>query len=381
MNGQSHRAQPRSSPQGSAVAVWRRQPLSRRRLLQATGGLAIAAGLGAGTRTAPAAAQGNVGGTLTMLCWQGYDGPNAAVPFREQNGVEIQATYLGSNDEIFATLRAGGLGDARHRHALPRLREEPLRGRSPAGDRLQPIAEHDGLHSPLPEAGVEHLRRQDLLGALRLGHRADDLQRQVHPRGAGGVDGRDEARVHGQGGHDRRRTRALPDLEPGHRRRRSDPGDAGAARQDDRSADRDQDEAGACLFAEHGRHGRHHGARRGLALDHRLGSDPQVSRRRGGRSALHPPRAGRLHLRRQLLHPEGGAEPRHRLRLHRLHARPRGAGDRDGRHGQRHRQPEGDRGAQRGDTVDLSRTTISTKSSRWRRSGASRRSKIRATGS
>ena len=61
-------------------------------------------------RTTPAAAQGNVGGTLTMLCWQGYDGPNANKPFVEQTGIEINATYLGSNDEIFATLRAGGLG-------------------------------------------------------------------------------------------------------------------------------------------------------------------------------------------------------------------------------------------------------------------------------
>ena len=38
---------------GSAVAAWRRQPLSRRRLLQATGGLAIAAGLGASSRADP----------------------------------------------------------------------------------------------------------------------------------------------------------------------------------------------------------------------------------------------------------------------------------------------------------------------------------------
>ena len=95
----------------SAVAAWRRQPLSRRRLLQATGGLAVAAGLGAGTGTTPVAAQGNVGGTLTILCWQGYDGPNANKPFIEQTGTKINAIYLGSNDEIFANLRAGGLGE------------------------------------------------------------------------------------------------------------------------------------------------------------------------------------------------------------------------------------------------------------------------------
>lgn len=108
MNGQTSAV--RSIPRESVVAVWRRQRLSRRWLLQATGGLTIAAGLGAATRVVPAVAQGNVGGTLSIYCWQGYDGPNAAAPFREENGVDIQATYLGSNDEIFATLRAGGLG-------------------------------------------------------------------------------------------------------------------------------------------------------------------------------------------------------------------------------------------------------------------------------
>jgi spermidine/putrescine transport system substrate-binding protein len=101
----------RDSLATSAVAAWRRQPLSRRRLLQATGGLAVAAGLGAGARTAPVAAQGDVGGTLTILCWQGYDGPNANKPFVEQTGTKINAIYLGSNDEIFANLRAGGLGE------------------------------------------------------------------------------------------------------------------------------------------------------------------------------------------------------------------------------------------------------------------------------
>src|SRR3954454_6841911 len=98
----------RDSLATSTVAVRRRQPLTRRRILQATGGLAVAAGLGAGARSAPVAAQGNVGGTLTILCWQGYDGPNANKPFVEQTGTKINAIYLGSNDEIFANLRAGG---------------------------------------------------------------------------------------------------------------------------------------------------------------------------------------------------------------------------------------------------------------------------------
>jgi len=108
MNPLSHRA--RTPLQSSAVAAWRRQPLNRRRLLKATGGLALAAGLGAGSRPGLAAAQEEVGGTLTILCWQGYEGPNAAIPWVEETGVTIDATYLGSNDEIFTILRAGGAG-------------------------------------------------------------------------------------------------------------------------------------------------------------------------------------------------------------------------------------------------------------------------------
>ena len=115
----------------------------------------------------------------------------------------INATYLGSNDEIFANLRAGGLGTIDLVTPYHGYVKNLYEAGSAAGDRLLATAEHGGLHSSLPEAGVEHLRRQDLLRPLRLGHRANDLQRRVHPRGARRVDGRHEARVHGQGRHDR----------------------------------------------------------------------------------------------------------------------------------------------------------------------------------
>jgi len=97
----------------SAVGGWMRQSLSRRRVVQAAGGAAVAAGAGAGVggRTRRAAAQGEVGGTLSILCWPLYDGPNANIPFIEETGTVVEATYLGSNDEIFAILRAGGLGE------------------------------------------------------------------------------------------------------------------------------------------------------------------------------------------------------------------------------------------------------------------------------
>ncbi len=155
MNRLSHRA--RTVSNGSAVSVWRRQPLSRRRLLQATGGAALVAGLGGGSRAALAAAQEDVGGVLTILCWQGYDGPNANKPFVEQTGTEINATYLGSNDEIFATLRAGGLGEidivTPYHGYVKNLYEADLLQEIDYS-RLPNTADY---HLHLPEAGMEHV--------------------------------------------------------------------------------------------------------------------------------------------------------------------------------------------------------------------------------
>jgi len=74
--------------------------------LQAAGGAALAA-----SAIRPELGRAQDGGTVNIMCWQGYDGPNANKPFVEQTGATINATYLGSNDEIFATLRAGGLGE------------------------------------------------------------------------------------------------------------------------------------------------------------------------------------------------------------------------------------------------------------------------------
>jgi putative spermidine/putrescine transport system substrate-binding protein/spermidine/putrescine transport system substrate-binding protein len=95
----------------SIVRKWMRQPVTRRRLVQGASAAVAVAGLGVPGARSVARAQGDVGGTLTMMCWQGYDGPNANKPFIEQTGTVINATYLGSNDEIFAALRAGGLGE------------------------------------------------------------------------------------------------------------------------------------------------------------------------------------------------------------------------------------------------------------------------------
>ena len=45
--------------------------------------------------------------TLPMLVWVGYTEDEWIVPFEEQHGVEIAPTYVGSNDEMFAKMKAG----------------------------------------------------------------------------------------------------------------------------------------------------------------------------------------------------------------------------------------------------------------------------------
>ena len=120
----------RDSLATSAVAAWRRQPLSRRRLLQATGGLAVAAGLGAGARTAPgrSARQRRRHADDPLLAGIRWTQRQQALRRADRNRDPRHLPRQQRRD-----LRQPARGRSRrdrHRHALPRLREEPLRGRS-----------------------------------------------------------------------------------------------------------------------------------------------------------------------------------------------------------------------------------------------------------
>ncbi|MFD0987983.1 ABC transporter substrate-binding protein [Methyloligella solikamskensis] len=46
--------------------------------------------------------------TLNMLAWEGYADDSFVKPFTEDTGCEVSAVYVGSNDEFFAKLMAGG---------------------------------------------------------------------------------------------------------------------------------------------------------------------------------------------------------------------------------------------------------------------------------
>lgn len=46
----------------------------------------------------------SIGGTLQFLGWEGYDLPEAMEEWREANGVVVEATYIGSNEDVPAKL-------------------------------------------------------------------------------------------------------------------------------------------------------------------------------------------------------------------------------------------------------------------------------------
>jgi spermidine/putrescine transport system substrate-binding protein len=100
------------------------EPLNRRQFVRRVGGAFVVTGLGANLLAACGGGDeggggqaggggdggGEVGGTLNMIIWDGYDDKTAQEAFTSENGVKTQPTYIGNNEEIFTKLRAGGTG-------------------------------------------------------------------------------------------------------------------------------------------------------------------------------------------------------------------------------------------------------------------------------
>ena len=70
---------------------------------------------GGGDAAAPTATQAQetptvppASGTVDYLSWEGYDIPDATKAWRDENGVEFEATYIGNHDDIQARIAAGG---------------------------------------------------------------------------------------------------------------------------------------------------------------------------------------------------------------------------------------------------------------------------------
>jgi len=49
-----------------------------------------------------------IGGELNFMVWEGYTDTLFTRPFEEACGVTVNATYMGSSDDLVAKLRAGG---------------------------------------------------------------------------------------------------------------------------------------------------------------------------------------------------------------------------------------------------------------------------------
>ena len=52
-----------------------------------------------------------IGGELNFMVWEGYTDTLFAKPFETACGVKVNATYMGSSDDLVAKLRAGGRRD------------------------------------------------------------------------------------------------------------------------------------------------------------------------------------------------------------------------------------------------------------------------------
>jgi spermidine/putrescine-binding protein len=52
-------------------------------------------------------AAGKISGSIRLLCWEGYEFPDGFKSFAAKYKVTIDPTFIGSNDEIFAKLKAG----------------------------------------------------------------------------------------------------------------------------------------------------------------------------------------------------------------------------------------------------------------------------------
>jgi len=89
---------------------WVDRRFSRQALLKYAGAGAVSFTVAdlAGVFSAPAhaAVRRSEATTLNVLCWEGYTDKAFATPFQKKTGIKINSTFIGSNDELIAKLRA-----------------------------------------------------------------------------------------------------------------------------------------------------------------------------------------------------------------------------------------------------------------------------------
>src|SRR5215211_353709 len=89
----------------TVMADYRKGTISRRDLSKLFTALGLTAALGPAIGRNPALAQSN---ELTMIVWEGYTSDSFTIPWEEANDVNVDATFAGTGDEMFAAMQGSG---------------------------------------------------------------------------------------------------------------------------------------------------------------------------------------------------------------------------------------------------------------------------------
>jgi spermidine/putrescine-binding protein len=99
------------------------------------------------TSAVPASA---AGGQLTLLVWEGYADDSFVKPFEEETGCQINAVYVGSNDEIVSKVMSGAGGGGPDL-AIERHHQAAGESRRGVADRPVESAELGRFHAAVPK--------------------------------------------------------------------------------------------------------------------------------------------------------------------------------------------------------------------------------------
>src|ERR687890_87674 len=89
----------------AVMAGFRSGTISRRDLSKLFAALGLTTALGPAIDRNPALAQSN---ELTMIVWEGYTSDSFTIPWEEANDVNVEATFAGTGDEMFAAMQGSG---------------------------------------------------------------------------------------------------------------------------------------------------------------------------------------------------------------------------------------------------------------------------------
>jgi spermidine/putrescine-binding protein len=89
----------------AVVSRFRSGQISRRDMSKLFAALGLTTALGPVIGQNSALAQSN---DLTMIVWEGYTSDSFTIPWEEANDVNVEATFAGTGDEMFAAMKGSG---------------------------------------------------------------------------------------------------------------------------------------------------------------------------------------------------------------------------------------------------------------------------------